>query len=146
MKRYRLVYDKTFVSIPSYNYKGIEFEDLAICFECKILLNGEEMLFSCGDDESPQERKIYGIPLDLMFNAGIDDQSATGYSISETKYAHGSIFSFEFVPKDAWIWKKGNIDPVKIGLEEASKLLKRKEFHNSDNKCCQTVSFGYTLM
>lgn len=146
--KYRLRYDRTFLANPKYapiSKNGVSWSDIAIFFEIKVKLNGEELLFFCEEGENPSEKLLNGYYPNSLFRVEYDRKD--GYKLSKTKYAEDSGFELEFTPVSAATWKTAN-EPVNVSVDEAIAMLKAhpEMFDFPDNRPAQNCAYDVKVV
>lgn len=153
MKRYRICYDKMIVAHGELKINGHLCGGLAAYLEYQVFdkSTGDEIFFTCGDDEEPSEQKVCEHYLNDFYDLAYDKDS--GFTIipaeelknlkdCEVKYRL-SMFA-----KSIDINDNGLYEDVSISEEQFIKILKenRESFDNADNNYAQSCGVTFNII
>lgn len=148
MKKYRLVYDKTFIAkraIEGFEYKSEKIEVLQICFEYRVIdKTGYERFFTCSDNEEMEEQLIDGHWLNDFYKCCYDINNKYGYTMTPTEIAEKSDFDVIYNIDCCFKMLCDKAEPILISYEEFCDILLNNAEHLdiSGNKPTQSVSYG----
>lgn len=151
MKKYRLGYDKCFLAC---NAEGKELElngekimDVSILFQYRVYDKGtgEEVLFSCNEDDTPQEQQIDGHCLNDYFVCSYD--RTQGYIMTPTALQATSKYRIEYIADSyakSVIRTSCYAESELIDKETFMKILTENSefFDSSDNRSAQSGAYA----
>lgn len=149
MKKYRLNYDKLFITKDCHNgfeYKGEMIMALQIFFEYRVLdeRTGYEKFFTCSDNEEMTEQLVDGYPLDSFYKCCFDRSSKCGFTMTPTNIADKSGDDIVYSVESCFKHLRDDSSPTLISYDEFCDILlsNADQFDISDNKPAQSVSYG----
>ncbi|MCR5021556.1 hypothetical protein [Ruminococcus sp.] len=151
MKRYRICYDKMLITKGDLRINGELYGGVAAYLEYQVFdkATGEEIFFTCGDDEEPSEKKVCEHYLNDFFDLAYDkDNGFTIIPAGELKELNDCEVKYRLSMFAKSIDINGCLEDIPISEETFVNILKDNpaSFGTADNNYAQNCGVTFNII